>query len=453
MVLQRDAQVSIWGWSDKEEVRVKASWIADTISVKTDLENEGKWMIKLSTNHSLESRQLYIEDDDASINLKNILFGEVWICSGQSNMAQPVAGYLGQPTYGALETMTKADNQQLRLFKVESKTSEIPLTNLDQESKWMVSNSATVGSFSAVGYHFANQLQEILHCPVGIIQATKGASPVEAWMSQESIKAFKEIEAESENSEKKAHKRPSTLFNAMIVPIIPYSLKGILWYQGEGNRLNPDLYLELFPNMVADWRNRWDQGEFPFYFTQIAPFSYWGQVNAYTKTKNSAFMRETQLQCAEIIPNSAITITMDLGDSSSIHPPRKREVADRLLYLALNNTYGYDHIPAYSPKFKSFKVLPEGRCSLSFENAPFGLYAPNGIKDFEIAGADHVFYPAKAKIVDRRKIEVSSEEVDDPKAVRYAWSNWVKGSLYNTFMIPMSSFRTDTWEDATRMEE
>lgn len=203
--------------------------------------------------------------------------------------------------------------------------------------------------------------------------------------------------------------------------------------------------------MVKDWRTRWGIGDFPIYYVQIAPFAYYQNVNEFQTTKNSAFIREAQLECLNLIPNSGIAVTMDIGDKYFIHPPKKKEVADRLLFNALNKTYGYKSIDSDSPIYDSLEVK-DGGIILKFKNAELGLYSYEDLAGFEIAGEDKVFYPASAKIVNNKNVFVKNDKVTNPVAVRYAWSNWVNGTLYNTKLLPASSFRTDAWEDAKRNE-
>lgn len=240
---------------------------------------------------------------------------------------------------------------------------------------------------------------------------------------------------------------PTALYNAMIHPLIPFTIQGALWYQGESNRMEPEEYKTLFPAMVKDWRTRWGIGDFPFYFVQIAPFWY-SNNDAFATAENSAFIRETQLLCADLIPNSGIAITMDIGDEYFIHPPKKKEVADRLLFNALNQTYGLDGVDGKSPVYNSMEAS-DGEILLKFRNAETGLFAFDELSGFEIAGANKVFYPATAAIVDRNNVVVKSEKVATPVAVRYAWRNWVMGTLYDTNLLPASSFRTDDWNNAT----
>ncbi len=237
----------------------------------------------------------------------------------------------------------------------------------------------------------------------------------------------------------------------MINPLVPYNIKGILWYQGEANRKEPENYKKLFPAMVHDWRTRWGIGNFPFYFVQIAPYQYRNNEN-YHSEGNSAFIREAQLKCLNLIPNSGIAITIDIGDKNCIHPPKKKEVADRLLFNALNQTYGYKTVDYASPIYDSLE-FNDGGIIVHFKNAETGLFAYEELEDFEIAGEDKVFYPAEAKIVKRKDVFVKSDLVANPVAVRYAWNNWVVGTLFDTNLLPASSFRTDEWDDATQVEK
>ena len=215
--------------------------------------------------------------------------------------------------------------------------------------------------------------------------------------------------------------------------------------------LNQELKVAKYIKPLKDWRTRWDIGDFPFYYVQIAPYLY-EDNDVFQTVENSSFIRESQLQCLDLIPNSGIAITMDIGDNQSIHPPKKKEVADRLLFNALNQTYGYKAIDYAGPIYDSLEVK-DSAIVLKFKNAETGLYAYDGLAGFEIAGDDKVFYPASAKIVQRKNVLVISDKVLNPVAVRYAWCNWVTGTLFDTNLLPASSFRTDQWDDATQIEK
>lgn len=449
MVLQRDTNVVLWGWANpNEKIYITTSWLDAGKDVVAD--SQGNWRIEVKTTKSKEPQTIKIKSKTSDILLKNILFGEVWLCSGQSNMFQPLSGYNGQPTFGSVTTTAYANNQNLRLFTVNRKGSKTPLTEVDSYVGWQQASPDSVFEFSAVAYFFGEQLQRILDVPVGIIHSSWGGSTVQAWISNDVLTEYTPVNINDLKIADNARQVPTALFNGMINPLIPYTIKGALWYQGESNRKDPELYKKLFPAMVKDWRNRWGIGDFPFYYVQIAPYFY-DDNEAVSLPNNTAFIREVQLQCLDFIPNSGIAIAMDLGEAFSIHPPKKKEVADRLLFNALNQTYGYAKIDFSGPTYHS-KTEKEGALVLSFKNAEMGLFAYNELQGFEIAGSDKVFYPAEAKIINGKNVSVKSDKVKNPLEVRYAWRNWVQGTLYDTSLLPASSFRTDTWLDATHVK-
>jgi sialate O-acetylesterase len=366
-------------------------------------------------------------------------------------MQQSLKGYPGQPTFGSSMAIANAYNPNLRLFTVDRVGSKTPEKNVEKYSAWQQASPGNVANFSAVAYFFGQQLQEILDVPVGMIHTSWGGSTVQAWISKEVISSYQEVNLEEVDISERTNHIPTALYNAMIHPLILFRIKGALWYQGESNRMEPEAYKKLLPAMVKDWRTRWGIGDFPFYFVQIAPYWY-NDLDAFTTAGNSAFIREAQLLCADLIPNSGIAITMDIGDKFCIHPPKKKEVADRLLFNALTQTYGFETVDCRSPVYESLEV-DDGKILLKFRNAETGLYAFEELSGFEIAGEDRVFYPASAKIVNRNEVLVESEKVTSPVAVRYAWSNWIMGTLYDTNLLPASSFRTDDWDDAARYKD
>ncbi|MEQ8239407.1 MAG: sialate O-acetylesterase [Cyclobacteriaceae bacterium] len=447
MVLQRNTEVTLWGWSDQKKVTIKVSWLKDKVETKAD--KEGKWEVKISTTDSRASQSIIISDEKSQVALENVLFGEVWLCSGQSNMEQPVKGFNAQPTFGTLDALMKSANPNLRLFTVKRASSKVLSDNLEENEPWQEATPQSVSDFSAVAYFYGQQLQEFLGVPVGLIHTSWGGSSVQAWMSEEALSPHQEIDLTDVDMTKGTQRIPTVVFNAMVNPLIPYNIKGVIWYQGESNRSDPEGYKTLFPNMVADWRSRWAIGDFPIYFVQVAPFTYRQDQNVYQAPKNSAFIREAQLECVDLIPNSGIAILMDIGDSTTIHPPRKKEVGERLLYNALNKTYGFTSIDGDSPALDTL-IVSDAKCILKFKYAERGLYAYDQLVGFEIAGEDRVFYPATAKILNRNEVHVSSDQVKDPIAVRYAWQNWIEGTLFDTNLLPASSFRSDKWDNATR---
>jgi sialate O-acetylesterase len=445
MVLQRNTTIVLWGWADANEaIEIKASWLSEIKTLKADL--KGNWSVEIKTTSNKEAQTITLKSKTSNIVLENILFGEVWLCSGQSNMQQPVKGFNGQPTFGSMNAIVNSNNLSLRLFTVDRIGAKLPQQDLKEFMSWQEASPKNVADFSAIAYFFGQQLQQTLDVPVGLIHSSWGGSKVEAWMSKESISPYQKINLENVDITKNTNQTPTLLFNAMINPIVQYKIKGAIWYQGESNRAEPENYKKLFPAMVKDWRARFKTGDFPFYYVQIAPFSYESNKPIEQRV-NSAFIREAQIQCLDLIPNSGIAITLDLGDEFSIHPPKKKEVADRLVYNALNQTYGYKTIDCCSPIYDLFKI-EKNKIKVFFKNIETGLYAFNALEDFEIAGEDKVFYPADAKIVNQKSVVVQSDQVPNPVAVRYAWKNWVKGSLFDTNLLPLSSFRTDNWSNA-----
>ncbi len=446
MVLQRNTNIVLWGWADAEEkISIKTSWLSDKINIQAD--KDGNWRLEVKTNNSKEPQIIHLESKKSKIVLENILFGEVWLCSGQSNMQQPIKGYDGQPTFVSSMTIAKSYNPNLRLFTVDRVGSKTPIKDVEKFNAWQEASPKNVAEFSAVAYFFGQQLQETLDVPVGMIHTSWGGSTIEAWISNEVISKYQKVDLADIDITKGTNHIPTALYNSMIHPLIPYTLKGALWYQGESNRNEPELYKELFPSMVKDWRSRWGIGDFPFYYVQIAPHAYNNKNDAFGNIDNTAFMREAQLECLDLIPNSGIAITMDIGDDFCIHPPKKKEVADRLLFNALNQTYEFKTIDYAAPAYDSHEIK-DGGIILNFKNAETGVFTYDLLEGFEISGSDRVFYPASAKIIQHKQVIVKSDKVLNPVAVRYAWRNWIIGTLYDTNLLPASSFRTDDWDDA-----
>ena len=438
MVLQRNTSVKIWGWATPgEKISIKASWISEILKI-TASEN-GRWEIAIKTTLSKESQSIQLKSSESNINLENILFGEVWVCSGQSNMRMPLKGYTGQPTFEGNLSVATSKNTNLRLFSITENGSPSPLDSLSNYKKWEIAAPETSKDFSAVAYFYGKQLQAILDVPVGLIMTSWGGTRIQPWISKEAIAPFLEVNEVKKDTTEKYKRIPSAIFNAMINPITSYTIRGAIWYQGETNRNEPKIYQKLLPEMVKDWRKQWNIGDFPFYYVQIAP-------NKYVDKSKSQYLREAQLKALEVIPNSGMAVLSDIGSDVTIHPPRKKEVAERLLFLALNKTYGMKDVDCTGPVYKSMSEK-EGALFLSFDAAETGIFSPETeLSNFEIAGEDKIFYPAKAEIIAHKQVKVSSLDVKVPVAVRYGWNNWFEGSLYDNNMLPASSFRTDDWE-------
>ena len=432
MILQRNSKVNIWGKSNPNQiVTVYSSW--NNKFEKTKSNSNGDWILKLQTDSSVGPYQLSISTSDDTKIIKNILFGEVWFASGQSNMEMPLDGFFGEPVFRSQDIIGKSINPNIRLLTVERNYSSTPLVNFN--GKWEESNPESSRYFSAVAYSFAKYIYESLEVPVGIISSAWGGTPAEAWAE----KSFLDEEFEPgiiiNNSEEKFEEyNPGYLFNAMLNPLIPFTVRGGIWYQGENNRERAKHYSKLMQVMVASWRDNWGIGDFPFYFVQIAPFSY-----SDPNESSSAELRDAQLDAMRNIKNSGMVSTVDIGDLNSIHPPEKIKVGNRLAYWALNKTYGFESITPSGPIVKSAKK--EGSAvKITFDYAQNGFYNFNGpLKDFELAGDDDQYYTATAKI-SGRSIIVESENVPVPTKVRYGWKNYFEATLFNLEGLPASSF-------------
>ena len=443
MVLQQKADVPLWGWSDAgKNIKVKTSWNSKSYSAKADA--SGKWLVKVATPTAGGPYEITISDGKA-IKLKNVLIGEVWICGGQSNMEMPMKGFKGQPILGSNDAILKSKNSKIRVYTVPRSS----ITELQQNSKpsaWKEANPENISNFSATGYYFGRLLNEMLDVPVGLINVSFSGSFVEAWMSPENLRQFPEVKIPAKGDTIKAVSRtPTTLFNGMLYPITGYRIKGAIFYQGESNYERPDRYEEMFPAMVKEWRSLWKQGDFPFYYVQIAPYNY-AQLPPYNKGGkfNSAYLRDAQRKSQTKISNSAMAVVLDIGEENMIHPANKEAGGKRLALLALANTYGLKGFGFASPMYKSMSV--KGNVAIvSFDNASNGLTSfSKELQNFEIAGADKLFHPAKASL-NGSSVSVSSSLVKEPVAVRYAFKDFVVADLFSTEGLPASSFRTDDW--------
>lgn len=433
MVLQQQSSVAIWGSSDKDaSITITTSWNGEKYTVHTGKNKE--WKTKIVTPAAGGPFQITINDGEKAV-LENVLIGEVWFCSGQSNMEMALRGN-SSPILNSNEIILHADNPQLRLYTIDRAASLSPVKAY--KNKWKESNSENARDYSALAFQYGQILQEKLKVPVGLILSSVGGTMIESWMSAESLKPFPQINIPgSIDTFSSPHKAPTSLFNGMVAPLTDFSIKGFIWYQGESNRQEGALYEKLFPAMVADWRKKWNLGDIPFYYVQIAPFG------SSDSTRSGPRLREAQLKDMQLIPNAGMASAMDVGMENDIHFMDKTKLAQRLAYWALGNTYGIKGIGFKAPVFKAMKT--EGsKTILIFENAPYLTSYRKPLKQFEVAGADRHFYPATATI-NKNEVMVQSEQVKQPVAVRYAYKEWVVGELYNNDNIPASSFRTDDW--------
>ena len=310
----------------------------------------------------------------------------------------------------------------------------------------------TTGRFSAVAYYFAKLVNQTTGVTIGLVDVNYGGSNVEAWMSEESLKEFSEVTIpENDEAIGDPNRTATALYNGMLTPVIGYTVKGAIWYQGESNADRPLVYEQLFPAMVSLWRTEWDQGDFPFYYAQIAPFNYdmFYPADDTPWFANSAYLRDAQRKAQYSIPNSAMISLLDAGDMKTIHPMDKKTPGERLAWLALNQAYGYDGFGYSTPDYDQLNI-EDSLVTITFKNLPNGLTSyGEQVTAFEIAGNDQIFYPAECK-VRRKSVQVWSDKVKQPIAVRYAFTNEGPAQLFSTEGIPITSFRTDDWNPTSK---
>ncbi len=442
MVLQQQTDAAIWGWAKANStVQLTTSW--NKKKYTTAAGADGKWKLKVSTPVAGGPFDITISDGTA-ITLKNILIGEVWLCSGQSNMEMPMKGFRDQPILGSNDAIFNSTNNNIRLYIVPRSVQRTP-QDTSKQSAWKAAEPEAVSNFSATAYYFGRLLYDKLKVPIGLVSISYGGSPVEAFMDAENLKAFPEIKIPSPSDTAKLNNKVATvLYNGMLRPFIGYTIKGCLWYQGETNNDRPQQYETLFPAFVKQLRQQSAQGDFPFLFCQIAPYNYNNYATANVVNNNSAFLRDAQRKAVAKIPNSGMAVLMDIGEEFNIHPANKEIGGRRLAYMALVSTYGFKGFASQSPAFDSL-LIAGNIATLKFKYAANGLTAfGKPLTQFEIAGADKVFRPATAYIRNGTVL-VSSPQVPTPVAVRYAFRDFIVGELFSTEGFPVSSFRTDEW--------
>jgi sialate O-acetylesterase len=435
MVLQQMTEAAIWGTASKNTaVKVTTSWNKKSYSARAG--SDGKWKVKVTTPSAGGPYEVSVSDG-TTLKLKNVMIGEVWVCSGQSNMQMPVKGFLNQPIIGSNEAIATSSNNDIRLFTVKTNTSLLPLD--DFTGSWKNCEPENVSSFSATAYFFGLMLYKTLKVPIGLINTSWGGTRIEPWISEEGLKKFSFVTLPDKNQQGTlSPQTPTVLYNAMINPMVGFGIRGAIWYQGEANRNEPDKYLQLLPGLVENWRSRWGVGEFPFYYVQIAPYDYG------TTGLSSAYLREAQLKASSAIPNIGMACIMDIGEKDIIHPASKKTGSDRLAFLALANIYGKSGFASSGPELKEMTVSGSV-VKLTFNNAVNGLTSfGKELSCFEVAGSNKRFFPAKAFITGTG-ITLFSPSVAEPVAVRYAFKDFIVGDLFNTEGLPASSFRTDDW--------
>ena len=477
MVLQTGIVTPIWGTAEPgEAVAVQLG----EQQASTAANAAGKWSVKLGPFEPGGPVEMTVTASNV-LTVQDILIGEVWVCSGQSNMQWAVRNSWHPET-----EIAEANYPQMRLFTVKHVTSDKPLE--DTNASWDLCTPETVPGFSAVGYFFGKELHKTRNVPVGLINTSWGGTPAESWTSlptlegdpvlepilrrwdvrlqnypiehqkyRERLAEWQTIADEAEALGRPVPRRPgapvgpdhphrpASLYNGMIAPLIPYAIRGAIWYQGESNAGRAYEYRKLFPKMISDWRAAWNQGQFPFLFVQLANFNAWGSP----PPNESAWaeLREAQTMTL-MLPNTGMAVTTDIGESYDIHPRNKQEVGRRLALSAQGIAYGEDIVHS-GPLYDSFAV-EERRIRLRFKHLGSGLEASDGqaLRGFMVAGPDCQFVGAQAKI-EEDTVVVWNNWVAHPIAVRYAWAHDPTGNLCNAEGLPASSFRTDRWPGVT----
>ena len=442
MVLQQESHVNIWGKAKKnQELVIYTSWSSKII--RTIVKDDGSWEVKIKTPSAGGPYNIQVTCDGETKTINNILIGEVWLASGQSNMEMTLSGNNREPVNGSLDAIANSNNTKIRFFNVKVKVSDERIDDI--EGEWLEANFKNTPNFSAVAYSFAKYLNQVLDIPFGIINSPKDGSVAEAWISPD---VLKKITTNKELSyyAKQPHNNPSVLFNGMINAIIPFTIKGVIWYQGEGNSGRYQNYMKLMNGLIKNWRDEWGLGDFPFYFVQLAPNGSLGQGNG----TSQAFLREAQLRTMLSVENTGMAVTLDIGSTITNHPPEKLLIGKRLAYWALAKNYGFNGLPHSGPVYESMKVK-NNKVYVNFKFAKNGVTSyGKPLSGFEIAGKDKIFYSADALIdphwsagwENRSVLTLSNKNVPNPLYIRYGWKNYIEGALYNVEGLPASSFRS-----------
>jgi sialate O-acetylesterase len=464
-VLQRDAPIHIWGWADPGE-QVTVTFHAQKLSTTAD--PLGKWQLWLMPEHAGGPYALTVAASN-TLTLQDMLVGDVWFASGQSNMEFPLLGFPGSATMqnGAQEIAT-ATHPEIRLLHIPNNSSTYPLE--DQPATWTLCTPDTAAHFSAVAYLFGRELNQREHVPIGLIDSTWGGTPVAAWVSLDALAAdasempvfaarAQQLDRQADEQARiAAEKRtdaaakaanqpipqhawhpdpaswaPAGLYNAMVAPATAYSIKGALWYQGESDSMGirAPLYERTFPAMITDWRTHWQQGDFPFLYVQISSFTsspaeVWGTV------------REAQRRTLKLV-HTAMAVTLDVGDPANVHPSDKQSVAARLALAARATVYG-EKIEFSGPLYRQATV--EGPGMRVWFDHDEGLTSKGPLQGFELAGPDRRFHPATAHL-DANTVLVTAPTVEHPQFVRYAWPNAPQATLTNAAGLPGSTFTSE----------
>ena len=431
MVLQQNDSASFWGWGyNGQKVTVTGSW--NNESAGTTVTNHGKWKLKLKTGAAGGPFTVKVISGGQEIRLDDVMLGEVWLCSGQSNMEW---SFYNGAKYIADEFPT-AYNPNIRFFHVPRMASEYPQE--DTRAQWQVCDSNSLKSFSAVGYFFGKKLQQDLGIPIGLINASWGGTPAEVWTPSPIIEGNETLKKSAAMLPEVpwCPVKPGVTYNGMLSPLIPFNIAGAIWYQGEGNTANNSSYAQLLTTMIDAWRNKWNK-QFPFYYVQIAPYRY-------GRPYEGALVQEQQTKAMSHPSTGMVVITDQIDSVTNIHPSDKREVAKRLANWALAETYGKP-VDAYkSPVFKNLEQ-DKKRLILNFEHTPNGLMAKDkNLTGFYISGSTENWLPADGKI-EGNQVILWHKKLKEPVHVRYGFGNTIVGNVFSREGLPVIPFRTDDW--------
>ncbi len=454
MMLQQSTDARLWGWAKPgSKVTVTTAWNGKRYSATTAA--DGKWVLNVATPAaSYTPTSFTVEGDGEKIKVDNVLIGEVWFASGQSNMEMPLRGFMGSPVNDADEAIATAGQRKhaLRFTTTTRQLSAVPLDSVG--GSWVECTPENAAEFSAIGYFFADKLQQIIDVPVGVINCSYGGTCVEAWMPREIVSTYPDIDlsvvAQPQDPVKNQY---TAMYNSMLYPIAGYTVKGFIWNQGESNVGRHDTYADRLATMVKHWRGLWNNDTLPIYMVEIPPFHYPDRFNG----TSGALLREAQAKSLSLIPYSGIISSTDLqapGEWWQIHPAIKRPAGERLAYMAAVRDYGVGAVDSESPRFESMTFENDGKTAvIKLANAPFGLAPYRDIEGFEVAGADKVFHPAKAEQNfwyvpgDMGLVRISCPEVDKIESVRYRFKNYPDTKCaYGVRNLPLMPFRTDNWE-------
>lgn len=446
MVLQQQADARLWGWAAAgATVRVTTSWDGQTYDCRADA--EGRWLLTVKTPAGSYTPYEITFDDGQPLTLHNVLVGEVWLASGQSNMEMPLRGFGGCCVKeGVDEIIRAADYPDIRFFCVPLDMSYEERD--DCSATWQVPSVHTAAAFSATAWFFATSLHKALRVPVGIVVSAFGGTRVESWLNREVLQGYPDVDLSREAIERcePVYTRPMLMYNAMLAPLRNYTIKGFIWYQGESNVGAHHTYAERLADMVRLWRDDFALGDIPFYYAEIAPYAYGDNGRGL----QGAYLREAQFRAQSLIPNSGMVSTNDLVEPYelfNIHPRNKQAVGRRLSYLALNLTYGMKQINCWGPQYKSW-AAKGNEAWVSFDSLQMGICRNYDVRGFELAGEDRVFHPADSVWLhwQTNEMVVSSKAVAHPVAVRYAFRDFLPGTMIGGNELPTVPFRTDNWE-------